>query len=161
MYETGDAHGPRASGESRCGLDMYGPERICSLLDVKADRVDDRKRISDGPRDRFLIVNVSPSCFQSVVGVVDNPIARLGMTSGYSRREIPTKQAVNDAAPEETGSTKDRNRSTCAQRVHQRSLTNTNTSARLPRRSHRLQGERIRNAIVKSRHFSRIYSRSD
>ena len=45
------------------------------------------------------------------------------MTCGYSRREIPTKQAVNDAAPEETGSTKDRDRSTCAQRVHQRSLT--------------------------------------
>jgi hypothetical protein len=121
---------------------MYGPERIRPLLDVKADRVDDRKRIGDGRGDRFLVMNVSPRYFQSAVGVLDNRAARLGMTCGYSRREIPTQQVANDAAPEETGSTKDRDRSPFSQRMHQRSLTNTNTSL-----SFDLGGRERRNTI--------------
>ena len=100
---------------------MYGPERIWSLLDVKADRVDDRERICNGAVDRFLLVNISLSCFQPAA--VNNPIASVGVTCGYSRREIPAKQAVNDAAPEETSSAEDRDRSTFAQRMHQQSLT--------------------------------------
>ena len=117
---------------------MKRPERIWSLLDVKAHRVDDRERISDRTGDRFLVVDVSPSCFESTAGLIDNNIAPLRMTCGYSRREIPTNQAVNDAMPEESGSTEDRDRSTFARRVHQRSLTNTNTSLGLPKRSRRL-----------------------
>jgi hypothetical protein len=120
MYETRDAHGSCASGESRCRLDMHGPERIRPLLDIKADRVDDRKRASDGRGDRFLVVNISPRYFQSAVAVFDNGAARLGMTRGYSRRETSTEQVANNAASEKTGSTKDRDRSTFAQRVHQR-----------------------------------------
>jgi hypothetical protein len=96
---------------------MYGPERIWPLLNVKADRVDNRERISNGAVDRSLVVNISPSCFQSAA--VNNPIASVGVTCGYSRREIPAKQAVNDAAPEETGSAEDRDRSMFVQRVHQ------------------------------------------
>ncbi len=101
---------------------MYGPERIRPLLDVKADRVDDRKRIGDGRGDRFLVMNVSRRYFQFAVGVFDNGVAQLRVTRGYSRREIPTQQVANDAASEETGSTKDRDRSRFAQRMHQRSL---------------------------------------
>ena len=113
---------------------MHGPERIWPLLNVKADRVDDRKRLSDSRGDRFLVMNVSLRYFQSAIGVFDNGATRLGMTCDYSRREIPTEQVANDAASEETGSTKDRDRSTLAQWMHQRSLTNTNTSPSLPRR---------------------------
>lgn len=98
---------------------MYGRERIRPLLDVKADRVDNCKRISDGRGDRFLVMNVSPSYFQFAVGVFDNGVARLGMTCGYSRCEIPIQQMANDAASEETGSTKDRDRSPFAQRMPQ------------------------------------------
>jgi hypothetical protein len=104
---------------------MYGPERIWSLLDVKADRIDDRERISNSKVDRFLVVNVSPRCFQSAGGVVDFPLASFRVPCGYSRCEIPIKQAINDVAPDETGSSEDRDRSTFAQRVHQQSLTDT------------------------------------
>ena len=103
---------------------MYRPERIWSLLDVETDRVDNCKRICNGTGDRLFVVDVSPDCFQSTAGVVD--LVSLGVTCGYSRREIPVKQAINDSVPEETGSAKDRDCSTSAQGMHQQSLTDTN-----------------------------------
>ena len=93
------------------------------MLDVKADRVDHRKRISDSTGDRFLVINISEGYFQSTAGVVHDRIASVGMTCGYPHREIPTKQEVHDATPEKSGSTEDRDRSTFAQRMHQQSLT--------------------------------------
>ena len=102
---------------------MYGPERIWSLLDLKADRIDDRKRISDSIGDRFLVINISANYFHWAAGVVHDRIASVGTTCGYPHREIPIKQVVHDATPEKSGSTEDRDRSTFAQRMHQQSLT--------------------------------------
>jgi len=76
---------------------MDGPERIWSLLDVETARVDDRKRIYNGTIDRHFLVDVSADCFQPAAAVVD--LVSLRVTYGYSRRETPIKQTINDVAP--------------------------------------------------------------
>lgn len=130
---------------------MDGPERIWSLLDVETDRVDDRKCICNGTIDRRFVVDVSPDCFQSAAAVVD--LISLGVTCGYSRREIPIKQTINDAAPEESGSAKDRDCSTSAQERHQQSLMNTNPL----RGSHKLALKAARVGSGLCRKTSRFY----